>query len=373
MNTQKREILSKLFFLQSLDRIGTSRILSLLNKFKSIDNVINAEFSDLIQTGSISNKIAKNIVTAREKIDEYENEFDRQNEILEKIGGKIITYWDDDYPELLKRIYSPPLLIYVIGDFIEKDKYSLSVVGTRHPTQYGIHQTEKIVQGLLEYDITIVSGLARGIDTVAHKTAIKSGGRTIAIIGSGLDVIYPPENKKLFNKIIEKGIIISEFKCGTKPDAPNFPKRNRIISGLSLGTLVVESKISGGALQTASYALDQNREVFAIPGNISTAQSEGCNKLIQKGEAKLVSSAEDILIELDLLLKPAIGKNIPKPSVELSLFEENVLSSLSDIPRNIDDLAEELSMSTSDCLVYLLSLEFKDLIVQLPGKSFKLI
>lgn len=372
MNTQKRENLSKLFFLQSLDRIGTARILSLLSKFKSIENVVNAEFSELIQTGSISKKIAESIVTSRERFDEFENEFDKQNDILDKIGGKIITYWDDNYPELLKRIYSPPLIIYVIGDFTDKEKYPISVVGTRHPTQYGIYQTEMIVQGLVEYDITIVSGLARGIDTVAHKTAVKSGGRTVAVIGSGLDVIYPPENKKLFNKIMENGLIISEFKCGTKPDAPNFPRRNRIISGLSLGTLVVESNISGGALQTASHALDQNREVFAIPGNISAAQSAGCNKLIQKGEAKLVTSAEDILIELDLLLKPAIGKNIPRPSIELSLFEENVLNCLSHLPINIDDLAEDLSMSTSDCLVYLLSLEFKGLVVQLPGKSFKL-
>jgi DNA processing protein len=373
VNTSKRENLSKLFFLQSLDGIGTSRILNLLSKFKSIDNAVNAEYSELIQTGSISTKIAQNIVSARERFAIVEIEFEKQTEILKKIGGKIISYWDEDYPELLKRIYSPPLLIYIIGDFTEKDKYSMSVVGTRRPTQYGIHQTEEIVKGLLDYDLTIVSGMARGIDTVAHKTAVKSGGRTIAVIGSGLDVIYPPENNHLFNKIIENGIIVSEFKCGTKPDAPNFPKRNRIISGLTLGTLVVESKLTGGALQTASHALDQNREVFAIPGNISTSQSEGCNKLIQKGEAKLVTSAEDILIELDLLLKPAIGKNIPKPSVELSLFEENVVSCLSETPRNIDDLAEDLSMSTSECLVHLLSLEFKGMVVQLPGKSFKLL
>jgi DNA processing protein len=372
VNTQNTDTLLKLFFLQSLDQIGTSRILSLLTRFKSIENVFNAQYNELVQTGSISNKIARNIVDSRKKFYEYENEFGKQLKTLEKIGGEILTFWDDDYPELLKRIYSPPLMIYLLGEFTEADKYSVSVVGTRHPSLYGIAQTENIVRDLLEYEITIVSGLARGIDTVAHKTAVKNGGRTIAVIGSGLDVIYPPENKKLYDKIINNGVIISEFKCGAKPDAPNFPKRNRIISGLSLGTLVVESKVTGGALQTASHALDQNREVFAVPGKISTAQSAGCNRLIQKGEAKLVTSAEDILVELDLLLKPEIGRNIPKPSVELSLFEENVLSCLSDNPRNIDDLAEELSMSTSECLVHLLSLEFKGLVVQLPGKSFKL-
>ncbi len=372
MDTQKRENLLKLFILQSLDQVGSSRILNLLDRFKSIDNVFEANHSELIQTGSISDKTAEKIIAAGKKIFEYEKEFDEQTEILNRISGKMLTYWDTDYPHLLKRIYSPPILLYLTGNFTESDKYSISIVGTRHPTQYGINETEKITNELLEYNITIVSGLARGIDTVAHKTAVKSGGRTIAVTGSGLDVIYPPENKKLFEKIRENGIIISEFKCGTKPDAPNFPKRNRIISGLSLGTLVVESKITGGALQTASHALDQNREVFAVPGKISTPQSSGCNRLIQKGEAKLVTSAEDILIELDLLLKPSIGKNIPKPTVELSLFEEKVLSFLSETPRNIDDLAEKLGMSTSDCLVHLLSLEFKGLIMQLPGKSFRL-
>jgi DNA processing protein len=243
-------------------------------------------------------------------------------------------------------------------------------VGTRGPSNYGIIQCEKVVEDLARQNITIVSGLARGIDSIAHRTALKNGGRTIAIIGSGLDVIYPPENKKLFNEIAEKGDIISEYPLGTKPDAQNFPKRNRIISGLSLGCLVVETAITGGAMQTAAFALDQNREVFAIPGNLGVRQSEGTNMLIQKGEAKLVRNAEDILVELELKLKPVIGKNIPKPTVELNLFEEKILNSLDGEPLQIDNISSITQLSTSECLVHLLSLEFKGLVKQMPGKIF---
>ncbi len=186
-------------------------------------------------------------------------------------------------------------------------------------------------------------------------------------------MIYPPENKKLFERILSNGAVISEFPMGTKPDAPNFPKRNRIISGLSLGCIVVETGIIGGALQTAAFALDQNREVFAIPGNVGVKQSDGTNLLIQKGEAKLVRSAEDVLIELELKLKPVLGKNIPKLQVDLNLFEEKILNILGTEALQIDKIAIEAKLSTSDCLVHLLSLEFKGFIKQLPGKMFALL
>jgi len=178
--------------------------------------------------------------------------------------------------------------------------------------------------------------MARGIDSVAHSAAIKNKGRTIAIIGSGLDIIYPPENRKLFEEISLNGCVISEFKLGTKPDAQNFPRRNRIISGMSLGCIVIETGINGGAMQTASFALDQNREVFSVPGNLGVRQSEGTNLLIQKGEAKLIRNSEDVLNELDLKLKPVIGKNIPKPQVEMNLFEEKILNALGSDPVQID-------------------------------------
>jgi len=215
--------------------------------------------------------------------------------------------------------------------------------------------------------------MARGIDSIAHKATLKAGKRTIAIIGSGLDVIYPPENKKLFDEISENGLIISEYELGMKPNAENFPKRNRIISGLSLGCIVVETGIAGGAMQTASFALDQNREVFAVPGNLNVKQSEGTNLLIQRGEAKLIRNSEDVLLELELKLKPIIGKNIQKPKIEMNLFEEKIISVLKNEPVQIDVIALSTNLNTSDCLVHLLSLEFKGLVKQLPGKMFALL
>ena len=183
------------------------------------------------------------------------------------------------------------------------------MVGTRKPTDYGKHQAMFFSRELSKQNLTIVSGLARGIDSISHKGALKENGQTIAVLGCGLDVVYPPENKKLFEKIKSEGIIVTEYKLGTKPDAFNFPNRNRIISGLSLGSLVVESRASGGSLQTARFALEQNREVFAIPGKIGIKDYEGTNTLIKNGEAKLIQSPEDVLVELQLSVEP-----IPKKS-----------------------------------------------------------
>ena len=177
-------------------------------------------------------------------------------------------------------------------------------------------------------------------------------------------------NKKLFQSISQNGAVISEYKLGTKPDAQNFPKRNRIISGISLGTLVVETKLSGGALQTAAFALEQNKEVFAIPGNLGNTQSEGTNLLIQKGEAKLVRTCNDILVELNLKIEPQIGKNIAKPTYDLNMFEEKIYGLLSNKEKHIDLIANESKINSSECLVHLLSLEFRDFVKQLPGKNF---
>lgn len=323
-----------------------------------------------MQAEGISKTLSAKIHSSLHNIENIKHHLETELDYLEKIGGRIITYWDDEYPGLLKKIYFPPLIIYTLGNFSESDNYSIAVVGTRQPSSYGKMQAEKFSSEFAEKKITIVSGLARGIDSIAHEAALKRKGRTIAVIGSGLDVIYPPENKKLFDRIKENGVVISEYELGTKPDAQNFPRRNRIISGISLGTLIVETKLNGGAMQTAAYALDQDREIFAIPGNVNIKQSEGPNALIQRGEAKLVTCTEDIFLELKLKLKPEIGKNIPKPSVELNLFEEKLINVLDTDAKQIDEIASLSSMTTSDCLVNLLTLEFKGLVKQLPGKMF---
>ena len=362
--------LVNLRLLLSIEGIGPGKLRNLLKQFRSLQSILSSDYNTLISVEGISTNLAKRIIQSKVSKDDIRNKVEEEAGKLSKLGVRIITVWDSTYPPILKKIYDPPLLLYIIGEFTEQDNYAISVVGTRGPTNYGTIQCEKIVEELARQNITIASGLARGIDSIAHKTALRNGGRTIAVIGSGLDIIYPPENKKLFNEITERGVIISEYPLGTKPDAQNFPKRNRIISGLSLGSLVVETALSGGAMQTAAFALDQNREVFAIPGNLGVRQSEGTNMLIQKGEAKLVRNAEDILVELELKLKPVIGKNIPKPTVELNLFEEKILNSLDGEPLQIDSISTLTQLSTSECLVHLLSLEFKGLVKQMPGKIF---
>ena len=366
------EQLTDLYLLLSVDRIGPAKIRNLLARFKKFPNILNATTSELIETEGISKELASRIRKISSQKDSIQKFLEKELKSLDKMGARILTVWDEDFPPLLKKIYDPPLILYVLGQFDEKDKYSIAVVGTRQPTNYGKIQAEKIVTDLVAQNITIVSGLARGIDSTAHTSALKNNGRTIAVIGSGLDVIYPAENKKLFNEIKEKGVIISEFNLGTLPNAENFPKRNRIISGLTLGTLVIETAITGGAMQTARLALDQNREVFAIPGNLGVKQSEGTNMLIQRGEAELIKNAEDILTELELKLKPVLGKNIPKQQKELTIFEEKIYNCLLNEPLQIDKIAEMTDLSTSDCLVNLLSLEFKGMVKQLPGKMFML-
>jgi DNA processing protein len=366
------EELTDLFLLLSIDRIGPAKIRNLLARFKKLSTILSVSASELKETEGISKELASRIRKVSSQKDSIQKFLEKEIKTLEKMGGRMITVWDEDYPQLLKTIYDPPLVLNVLGMFDERDKYSIAVVGTRQPTNYGKIQTEKIVRDLVAQNITIVSGLARGIDSTAHISALKSNGRTIAVIGSGLDIIYPAENKKLFYEISENGVVISEFNLGTIPNAENFPKRNRIISGLSLGTLVIETAITGGAMQTARLALDQNREVFAIPGNLGVKQSEGTNLLIQRGEAELIKNAEDILLELELKLKPILGKNIPKQQKDLTVFEEKIYKSLLNEPLHIDKIAENTDLSTSDCLVHLLSLEFKGLVKQLPGKTFML-
>lgn len=360
------------FHLLQIDGLGPNKILNLKSKFSSFYELNHSSYKSLLTIDGISDLLAKRIINSLKDIDSTRKDLYNELETLHKIGGKALPYFDDNYPSLLKRIYSPPVLLYIKGNFTQDDKDSLAIVGTRNPTSYGKKQTEIIAKELSLNKITIVSGLARGIDSIAHRTAVNNDSRTIAVIGSGLDVIYPKENMKLFEQIADNGAIISEYRLKTKPDAQNFPKRNRIISGMTLGTIVIETKENGGALQTAHYALDQNREVFAIPGNLGVPQSEGTNLLIKKGEAKLIQNVDDILDELKIKIKPKIGINIPKPKVELSLFEEKVYEILKETePIQIDKISELSGLSTSDCLVQLLTMEFKGLVKQLPGKNFQ--
>ncbi|MGB6031844.1 MAG: DNA-processing protein DprA, partial [Bacteroidota bacterium] len=253
------------------------------------------------------------------------------------------------------------------------DAYSIAIVGTRRPSAYGAKITERFARELAGRGITVVSGLARGIDTHAHCATVGLRGRTVAVIGSGVDVVYPPENLRLVGRILQGGAILSEFDMGARPDAKNFPRRNRIISGMTLGTLVVETGVDGGAMITAGMALDQNREVFAVPCPVTGTSRSGTNFLIKNGRAMLVESVDDLLQELGPRLDGFL-RQLPRPGPipepALTPSERRVLDAIDEHPTHIDELAYRCNGSSSDLLVQLLSLELKGLVHQSPGKLF---
>ncbi len=273
--------------------IGSIRLGKLLKYFGQPENILKAPVEKLMAVSGIGREIASKICSLKKE------DLDKELALAKKLALRIMTYEDEGYPENLKNIYDPPIVLYVKGELKAEDKFSLGIVGSRRASYYGLNSAEKFAYELSEKGFTIVSGMARGIDTYAHKGALKANGRTIAIMGSGFSHIYPPENKKLAEKIAECGAVISEFPCDAKPLPQNFPQRNRVISGLSLGLLVVEAARNSGALITADFALEQGREVFALPGKVDSNTSFGTNGLIKQG-AKLVSGVDDIVEEFDL-------------------------------------------------------------------------
>ncbi len=369
MESQSEQKYLLLRTLQAVEKIGDRKILSLITHFNSYEKLLNASFQAIAGINGISEKSAKNIFTALQGFPKAKEKFLQEIDALKSVGANFVTIFDENYPQQLKNIFLPPLILYYYGELHKQDKNSIAIVGTRKPTNYGKKIAEKLSAELTERGLTIVSGMARGIDSIAHSACLKKGGRTIAVIGSGLDVIYPPENKDLFHEIIANGAVVTEYFLGTKPDAQNFPRRNRIISGLTLGTIIVETAINGGAMHTAAYALDQGREIFAVPGNITSYHSEGCNELIKRGEAKLIQSVEDVLNELPLSLKEKEEART-KQTVQLNIFEEKIYNVLGEETLHIDKISELTGLSISDCLVHLLSLEFKGIVKQYPGKMF---
>ena len=299
----------------------------------------------------------------------YESHAEKQLTTAEKHGTRIVTLWDDEYPAALKEIYNPPAFFFVKGMLVPQDSHAIAIVGTRGMTEYGRRVTESFARSFVEHGVTVVSGLARGVDSIAHSAALRYSGRTIAIVASGLDVISPSLANQLAEKIAHNGAVVTEYKMGVKALPAYFPQRNRIISGISLGTLVVESATDGGAMITAGFALDQNRAIFAIPGRTFDPKSSGTNLLIKESRAKLVTSPEDVLVEFGITEKKA-DTQAQGPPANISLFEKKILDVLNNEPRHIDDLAEAASMSSSEVLVNLLSLELKGLVRQMAGKMF---
>ena len=290
-------------------------------------------------------------------------------EKLQKSGAKAITYHDAEYPSRLKEIYDYPPLIYIKGDLKPQDEWSIAVVGTRRATVYGRQVAEEMAEDLAQNNITVVSGLARGIDTVAHNSTLRAGGRTVAIFACGLDTVYPAENVNLARNVVKQGALISEYPLGAKPRPDNFPRRNRIMSGMSLGVLVVEADESSGAIITAHMALEQNREVFAIPGSILSPMSRGTNTLIQEG-AKLVRSCTDILEELNLTVNVhQIEMKETSPTTDTEVL---LLKQLSAEPTHIDQVCRNSGLPISTVSSNLAIMELKGLVRQISTMNYVL-
>ncbi len=361
MRTDYHDLLEWIALL-TVPNVGPIHFVSLVKKFGSPKEVLSASKKELMEVDGIGEITATDITTRVNW-----GEAEKQVKLAENKRVSWITFLDSDYPKNLKQIYDYPPFFFLQGNLAEKDDMAVAIVGTRTASTYGRSITEKISSELSAKGFTIISGFATGIDTYGHQAALNSGGRTIAVFGSGLDVIYPPENKNLVEKVVQNGAIISEFLMGTKPEAENFPKRNRIISGLSLGVIVVEAGAKSGALLTAQYALEQNKEVFAIPGNLTSKTSEGTNALIKQG-AKLVTSVDDVLSELKVYNSRSKEKVQSIP--ELPADEKSVYQMLSEEPAHIDLIAQTVSVSTGQALSLLLNLELKGLVKQLSGKMF---
>ncbi len=346
--------------------VGSVLIKRLLERFGTPEAVFRASVKELLEVEGLSTKVAEEI-----RKGPSEEAVKREIALVERTGAKILTLKDEDYPSRLRNIYDPPPLLYLKGELRKGDELAISIVGSRKTTPYGRWVTERISQALARNGLTIVSGMARGVDSVAHWGAISGGGRTIAVLGCGVDVVYPRENRTLYTRIIEQGAVLSEFPMGSPPEGGHFPKRNRLISGLSLGVVVVEAGPESGSLITANYALEQGREVFAIPGNVGAGGSRGTNRLIKEG-AKLVESSEDILEEILPQWQKEREKNEearPK-GPELTEEESQIYEVLSETPLHIDEIIRESRLDPGSVSSLLLILELKGLITQWPGKCF---
>lgn len=345
-----------------LPDIGARRLRRVADHFVSMEEAWSASASALIAAG-LEPRVATAAVQARASIDVM-----AQAEKAARAGVRATTLRDPDYPTRLAEIYDAPPVLYVRGALAPDDEWSVAVVGTRKITPYGREVTHQLCTALARRNITVVSGLARGIDAVAHRSTLDAGGRTVAVFASGVDIVYPSEHRQLAVDITSSGALVSEHPVGSKPDAPNFPARNRIISGMSLGTVVVEAGEKSGALITAARALEQNREVFAVPGSIFGSQSIGTNRLIRDSGAKLVLSAEDVLDELRLQMAPQqMEMRLLLPTNEV---ESALLALLGPEPLHIDALIRASNLPASEVSSALAMMELKGMARPAGGMTY---
>lgn len=333
----------------------------------------NCSLADILKVDGIGKQRARNLI----EFDDW-GKVDKIIKKSEKLGAKIISYKDSDYPDLLKHTFDPPLLLWVLGSVEALNKPGIGVVGTRNPGSYGLKQAERWTELLVDSGISINSGLAYGVDAKAHQTAVKNGGVSVGVLGSGIDRIYPEKNRPIANAMIENGgAVITEYPPGSKPDAVHFPERNRIVSGMSHGILVIESGIKGGSMITARLALDQNREVFVVPHQLEYKKGEGCNYLIKTGQGKLVQTREDILNEISI--QTEMDQSNPQSARvktlnldSLSSEERAICELFENGEIHIDEMGERLSEPTYKLMPILLDLEMRGIIKQKAGKYFEL-
>jgi DNA processing protein len=356
--------------LNLIEGIGPVRARSLIEHLGSAPAVLQASRSQLLHVPNIGPETADAIAGWEKNVD-LPGELKR----LQDFGCRAVIPSDDEYPASLREIYDPPLVLYVKGELSAKDKNAVAIVGSRQTTHYGIETARKLGYQLAYVGVTVVSGGARGIDTAAHQGAMAAKGRTICVLGTGINIVFPPENAELFERIAAQGAVISQFPFNRNGDRQSFAIRNRIVAGMTLGTVVVEADLHSGALITANFATEYGRQVFAVPGRIDSPRSRGCHDLIKKG-AKLCEGVEDILSEFEYLFPtsnrpPSATATGVLPALELSENEQRVLDTLSpDNEASIDEVIRHSGLPSSSVSVALLSLEMKRVVKQLPGKLF---
>lgn len=341
--------------------IGAVRMQGLVAYFGDLESAWRADPASLTEAG-LGAKLVERVVAARESVD-----LDQVWAKIEAQGITILTWTDEGYPSRLREIDQPPPILYIRGEYLQDDLFAVAIVGTRKVTPYGRQVTEEIASFLAANGITVVSGLARGVDAIAHQAALRVGGRTISVLGSGVDKIYPPEHRALAEQMMERGAVISDYAVGTPPDASNFPPRNRIISGLSLAVVVIEAAETSGALITAEFAAEQGREVFAVPGSILAPQSKGTNRLIQKGALPLLTP-EDLMQTLDLT---RIGeKKTARKILPADETEARVLDVLGGEPMHVDEIRNQANLPIEKISATLALMELKGMVRQVGGMNY---
>lgn len=357
--------------LNMIEGLGPVTVKRLIDCLGSPKAILEAEREELIKARGVGEKLALKIISQRDSLD-AEEEIQKAAEI----GARIITPLDDEYPTALKSIHNPPLALYILGEILPQDQKSIGIVGSRATSQYGLSAADRLAYQLGQTGFTVISGLARGTDTAAHQGALKGEGRTLAILGGALDCLYPPENAALAQKIAQHGAVISEYVMGRQADRMTFPYRNRIISGMSMGVLLIESAIKGGSMHTTDAAMEQGRTVFALPGRIDTPGTRGPHMLIKNG-AKLVERIDDILEEYEFLIPPNELETPPekpaaRPNIPLSEEESTVVKALWQEPLDVDSLARVLEIKSHELSSLLLGLEMKRVIRMHPGRMVEL-